>query len=87
MPRLGRPALPEEEVRKALIGVRVREDERDLVRRAADAAGKSMSDWAREILVREARKQAPKGNGPSPLARKAGGKGQGGNSPRSRKDT
>lgn len=58
MPRLGRPALPKEEVRKALIGVRVREDERDLVRKAAEAAGKSVSDWARDILVREARRQA-----------------------------
>lgn len=58
MPRLGRPALPPAEVRKALIGVRVREDERDLIRRAAEAEGKSTSDWAREILLREARRRA-----------------------------
>ena len=58
MPRLGRPALPPAEVRKALIGVRVRVDERDLIRRAAAAAGKSTSDWAREILVREAKRRA-----------------------------
>lgn len=58
MPRHGRPALPPEEVRGALIGVRVREDERDIVKKAAEAAGKSVSDWAREILVREAGRQA-----------------------------
>jgi uncharacterized protein (DUF1778 family) len=77
MPRLGRPALPQEEVRKALIGVRVREDERDLVKKAADAAGKSVSDWAREILVREARRQA----------QGASAKAQGKTKPRSKRET
>ncbi len=77
MPRLGRPALPQEEVRKALIGVRVRLDERDLVKRAAEAAGMTVSDWARQILVREARRQA--------LGTKA--KGQGKTKPRSKRET
>lgn len=77
MPRLGRPALPQEEVRKALIGVRVRVDERDLVKKAAEAAGKTVSDWAREILVREARRQA----------RGTQTKGQGKTKPRSKRET
>ncbi len=54
----GRPELPAEELRSALIGVRVKPAERDLIREAADRADKSMSDWAREILVAAAKRAA-----------------------------
>jgi len=63
MSRRGRPELPAEEVRSALIGVRVQESERELIRRAAEAQGKSVSEWARQILISAANRvagQSPK---------------------------
>jgi hypothetical protein len=65
MRRRGRPELPPEEVRSVLLGVHVRPEEREWIRKAADGRGLSMSAWAREVLVRAARAVVRRGRGKS----------------------
>ena len=45
------------------VGVWVNMLEYNLVRKAAEAEGKSMSSWAREVLLREAKKVLKKAEG------------------------
>ncbi len=47
---MGRPPLPEGEVRKAF-NLRLSADERERVEAAAEQAGKPASQWAREVIV------------------------------------
>jgi hypothetical protein len=46
-----KPVTREQELR-----VRTCDSETDLIRRAAEVAGQNVSDWTREVLIREARK-------------------------------
>ena len=41
----------------ATLQMRLLEEEKKLISAAADHAGASLSDWARMLLIREARKQ------------------------------
>lgn len=52
----GRPPLPPEDARSEAIRVRTTPAEADAIRAAAQAAGVSISDWARGLLVRAARR-------------------------------
>jgi hypothetical protein len=53
--RLGRP--PRKDGESVLINFRATVTERDAYRRAADAAGMSLSDWIRSLAERELRKK------------------------------
>lgn len=55
--RIGRPPIPEDQKVGAAIRLRMRADQEALIRRAAAAAGKSLSAWTREVLVRAARRK------------------------------
>jgi hypothetical protein len=50
-PRIGRPPLARKERKATLLSVRLTEDERRDVERAAKAAGVALSEWARRVLL------------------------------------
>jgi hypothetical protein len=50
-PKMGRPPLPEGEVRSVVFTLRLSDVERNEVVRAAGAAGKHPTAWARETLL------------------------------------
>ncbi len=52
----GRPKFEEGQALSRRIACRVRPDEEDEVRAAADAAGMSLSEWMRAAIVAAARK-------------------------------
>jgi predicted HicB family RNase H-like nuclease len=51
MPKIGRPKLPKRERRGKLLGVRFTDAERRELDAAANAAGKTLSQWARDTLL------------------------------------
>lgn len=53
----GRPPLPESEKTGAALRLRMRPDQEALIRKAANAAGESLSAWSRAVLERAARRQ------------------------------
>lgn len=53
-PRIGRPPLPKKLAKASLLSVRLTEDERREIDRAARAAGVGVSEWARRLLLAEA---------------------------------
>ncbi len=55
--RMGRPMLPDDERREKPLRIRMSDEERELVDRAAEATGQTTSQWARDILERAAKKQ------------------------------
>lgn len=54
--RRGRPSLPKEDRRTTSFRVRVNAEELDLIRRAAGLRGRSPGRWAREAILREAKR-------------------------------
>jgi hypothetical protein len=50
-PRIGRPPLAKKERKATLLSVRLTEEERREVERAAKTAGVGLSEWARRILL------------------------------------
>jgi uncharacterized protein (DUF1778 family) len=50
-PRMGRPPLPRGEARAVVFTLRLTDEERDALDRAAKLAGKPVTQWARETLV------------------------------------
>jgi hypothetical protein len=50
-PRIGRPPLAKKERKATLLSVRLTEEERREVERAAKAAGVGLSEWARRVLL------------------------------------
>ena len=52
----GRPQMADAERRDAIVRFRCRPSEADLIRRAAKVKGKSVTDYARDTLVRAARR-------------------------------
>jgi hypothetical protein len=50
-PRIGRPPIPKKERKATLLSVRLTEEERRDVERAAKAAGVGLSEWARRVLL------------------------------------
>lgn len=52
----GRPPLPPGERRGVAVLIDMREDEREALRAKAEAAGKPLAAWAREVLLRAARR-------------------------------
>jgi uncharacterized protein (DUF1778 family) len=54
---IGRPRKPEGEVKNNVLRIRLTPDERAQLDRAAQSRGGETSTWAREILLREARKK------------------------------
>lgn len=52
----GRPPLPPEERRGVSILIDMREVDRDMLRAKADAAGKTLAAWARDVLIRAAKR-------------------------------
>ncbi len=53
----GRPIMEPHERRTTFLRVRIRQDERELLEAAAAAADQRLSDWARDVLVRAARRR------------------------------
>jgi hypothetical protein len=53
-PRIGRPPIARKERKATLLSVRLTEDERRDVERAAKAAGVGLSEWARRVLIASA---------------------------------
>lgn len=53
-PKRGRPKS--ENPKAKILGVRLPDDEREIIERAAASEQKTASEWAREILVAKARK-------------------------------
>jgi hypothetical protein len=53
---MGRPTIPDEEKRKARFVVKLNEAEYEEVR---NAAGPKLTTWARETLLRAARRKKP----------------------------
>ncbi len=49
-PKLGRPALPEGDV-KEVFAIRISRADREALQAAADRAGKSLTQWARDALI------------------------------------
>jgi len=49
--KMGRPILPDEDKRSGKIQVRLNGDEQKKIAVAAKANGKTVSDWARGILM------------------------------------
>jgi uncharacterized protein (DUF1778 family) len=52
--KVGRPKKPEGEARDLRLEIRVTAEERQRLQRAAETAGKTLSDWLRDVAVREA---------------------------------
>lgn len=50
-PRIGRPPIAKKERKATLLSVRLTEDERKTVERAAKASGVGLSEWARRVLL------------------------------------
>ncbi len=50
-PRIGRPPIPRKERKATLLSVRLTEEERRAVERAAKEAGTGLSEWARRVLL------------------------------------
>ena len=53
-PRIGRPPLAKKERKATLLSVRLTEEERRDVERAAKASGVGLSEWARRVLLASA---------------------------------
>ena len=51
----GRPPLPEGEGKAGYIGFRVEKEDRERMEAAAESSGQSLSDWARDVLIRASR--------------------------------
>lgn len=59
---MGRPSLPDEERRDKPLRIRLTDEERDLLDKAAEKAGCSnTSCWARETLEKAAKRLVQKG--------------------------
>lgn len=55
-PKMGRPPLPDDQRKGHMFRIRMTQDERDEIDRAAKAHGESASEWARVLLLKTARK-------------------------------
>jgi hypothetical protein len=55
--KIGRPVLSEDEKQGKITAVRLREEERGLLERAASNHGQRLSEWMREVLVASAKRQ------------------------------
>lgn len=53
---MGRKKLPDEERREKPLRIRLSSEERGEIDRAAEAKGQTTSEWARELLLRAARR-------------------------------
>lgn len=47
----GRPRKEQSEKRSVILQIRVTEDERETVTKAAEAAGKTVTEWMREKII------------------------------------
>ena len=56
-PKIGRPELPADERQGKITAVRLREDERALIERAAAKNAQRLSEWIRTTVLKAARKQ------------------------------
>ncbi len=52
----GRPALTDSDRRDRYLKIRLRDDELTAIQTAADAGGRTVSHWGREVLLRAARR-------------------------------
>jgi uncharacterized protein (DUF1778 family) len=56
-PKIGRPTLSEDEKQGKITAVRLRDEERGLLEKAAAVHGKRLSEWMRDVLVSSAKRQ------------------------------
>lgn len=57
--KIGRPKIKDSEKKNEITGVRLREDERKSLEKAASAEGKTLSAWMRDAAVKRASKDEP----------------------------
>ncbi len=57
MAKMGRPPKTEEERQTRTLRVRLTSADDQTIRQAAEAAGKSLSAWVRDVLVRAAKRR------------------------------
>jgi uncharacterized protein (DUF1778 family) len=57
MTKMGRPPLPEGERKAITFRIRMTESERQQIDRAAESENGSSSEWARNVLLRAARRR------------------------------
>jgi len=55
--KVGRPRLPKDQARKELVAARVSRDELKAFRHEAEKDGLSLSDWARQALLKAVKNQ------------------------------
>ncbi len=53
---MGRPPLPDDARKGHMFRIRMTQDERDEIDRAAEAHGESASEWARNLLLKASRR-------------------------------
>jgi hypothetical protein len=53
-PKIGRPPKPDEERKSYMLRIRMTEEQKDLLR---EVAGDNISDWARDVLLRAAKRR------------------------------
>ena len=54
--KLGRPKLAEKEKKGQMTGVRLRQDERELIEKAASIQDETISKWMRATLISSAKR-------------------------------
>lgn len=57
MSKTGRPPLPDTERKAHMFRIRMTQAERDEIDRAAEANSEASSEWARQVLLKAARKK------------------------------
>lgn len=53
-PKIGRPPKPDEERKSYMLRIRMTEEQKEVLR---EVAGDNISDWAREVLLRAAKRR------------------------------
>ena len=56
MTKMGRPPLPTEERKAHMLRIRMTDDDREQINQAAETEGESASEWARQILLKAAKR-------------------------------
>ena len=56
-PKMGRPSLSADEKQTKITAVRLRDDERGLLEKAAATHDQRLSEWMREVLLATAKRQ------------------------------
>ena len=56
MATMGRPPLPDEQRKVHTFRIRMTDEDREQINRAAESQGEAASEWARQILLKAAKR-------------------------------